>query len=92
MKRLLTLPFPIGGGEQHTKATKATLAQYQVSIITSDLGQTLQDGIEVAQSLGLRFLWVDSLCIIQDDPQDGESFREPEISPSLPCPSMRSHP
>jgi hypothetical protein len=40
--------------------------------MTSNLGQTLQDAIKVAHSLGLRFLWVDSLCIIQDDPKDSE--------------------
>lgn len=58
------------GDDQVVKTTNATLAQHQVSIRTSDLAQTLQDAVRVAQSLGLRFLWVDSLCIIQDDPRD----------------------
>lgn len=74
--RLLTLSFPIGGGDQLVKTTKATLAKHQVSIVTSNLGQTLQDAIKVTHSLELRFLWVDSLCIIQDNPQDGESSPE----------------
>ena len=32
--------------------------------------RTIQDAITLTSSLGQRFLWVDSLCIIQDDPQD----------------------
>lgn len=36
----------------------------------SSLPKTLQDAIVVTQKLGLQYLWVDSLCIIQDDPQD----------------------
>lgn len=69
----MTLPFLIGGGDQRVTTTKATLAHHQSAIMTYDLGRTLQDAIKVVYSLGLRFLWVDSLCIIQDDPQDGES-------------------
>jgi len=31
-----------------------------------DLPKTLEDAITVAKGLGLRYLWVDSVCIIQD--------------------------
>jgi hypothetical protein len=34
------------------------------------LPRTIQDAIHVTQKLGIRFLWVDSLCIIQDDEDD----------------------
>lgn len=34
------------------------------------LPQTFQDAIAVTHNLTIRYLWVDSLCIIQDDPQD----------------------
>jgi hypothetical protein len=69
---MLPLTLFSGGGDQFTKTTKETISQYQFGIKTSDLGQTLQDAVRVTLSLGLRFLWVDSLCIIQDDPQDSE--------------------
>ncbi|KAF9887083.1 hypothetical protein FE257_010577 [Aspergillus nanangensis] len=36
----------------------------------SSLPQTFQDTIRVTQELGQRYLWIDSLCIIQDDPED----------------------
>ncbi|KUJ19722.1 HET-domain-containing protein [Mollisia scopiformis] len=34
------------------------------------LPRTIQDAIEVTRSVGYRYLWVDSLCIIQDDAVD----------------------
>lgn len=37
-----------------------------------NLPQTLQDAIKAARSLGLNYLWVDALCIIQDSEQDKE--------------------
>lgn len=34
--------------------------------------QTFQDAIALTRSFGMRYLWIDSLCIIQDDQQDWE--------------------
>jgi Heterokaryon incompatibility protein (HET) len=36
----------------------------------SSLPQTLRDGFTVTRQLEIRYLWVDALCIIQDDPND----------------------
>ncbi|KAK3388360.1 heterokaryon incompatibility protein-domain-containing protein [Sordaria brevicollis] len=33
------------------------------------LPKTFQDAIEATRHLGIRYLWIDSLCIIQDSPQ-----------------------
>ncbi|KAH6714555.1 heterokaryon incompatibility protein-domain-containing protein [Leptodontidium sp. MPI-SDFR-AT-0119] len=38
--------------------------------IYDTLPRTIQDSIHLAKSLGFRYLWVDSLCIQQDDEQD----------------------
>ena len=35
-----------------------------------DLSPTFQDAITFTRQLGIRFLWIDSLCILQDSPDD----------------------
>ncbi|EHK20741.1 uncharacterized protein TRIVIDRAFT_49852 [Trichoderma virens Gv29-8] len=40
----------------------------------ADLSKTVQDAIHVVRSMGERYLWVDSLCIIQDSPQKAEQI------------------
>lgn len=50
--------------------TRAKLQQYEVEILYDALPRTFQEAIDVARALNFRFLWVDSLCIVQDDPQD----------------------
>jgi hypothetical protein len=34
------------------------------------LPQTFQDAMKVAQYLGFKYIWIDSLCIVQDDVED----------------------
>jgi hypothetical protein len=36
----------------------------------SELPETLQDAVFVARHMGLRYLWIDSLCICQDDSEE----------------------
>jgi hypothetical protein len=58
------------GKDQPEKTTTANISKYKDGILIPELPQTIQDAIRVTQSLGIRFLWVDSLCIVQDDPLD----------------------
>ncbi|KAF4634558.1 hypothetical protein G7Y89_g3549 [Cudoniella acicularis] len=37
-----------------------------------ELAETFQDAVTVTRELGKRYLWIDSLCIIQDNRQDWE--------------------
>lgn len=58
------------GGQQSFSATRAVEESMCVGIPLQTLGQTIQDAIEVTRSLSIRYLWVDALCIMQDDPND----------------------
>ncbi|KAM6516544.1 hypothetical protein FALCPG4_014727 [Fusarium falciforme] len=41
-----------------------------------DLPQTFQDAVEVARELKVRYLWIDALCIIQDEDDHEDWKRE----------------
>lgn len=38
----------------------------------SILPKTYRDAIEITQALGVKYVWIDSLCIVQDDVKDWE--------------------
>ncbi|CAN9373170.1 unnamed protein product [Alternaria sp. RS040] len=52
--------------------TNQTKDQLTDGVPTSILSQTFQDAISVAKSLEVQYIWIDSLCIIQDSKQDWE--------------------
>ncbi|KAK0649864.1 heterokaryon incompatibility protein-domain-containing protein [Cercophora newfieldiana] len=68
-ERYACLSYCWGGVQQYTASVtnEADLAQ---QIDTETLGKTIQDAITMTRDLGLRYLWVDALCILQDSPQD----------------------
>ncbi|KAF2262136.1 HET-domain-containing protein, partial [Lojkania enalia] len=42
-------------------------------IAACSLSQTFKDAVDVTRKLGFRYLWIDSLCIIQDDKADWQT-------------------
>ncbi|KXX75642.1 hypothetical protein MMYC01_204545 [Madurella mycetomatis] len=58
------------GGDQPAKLLKANLTDYKKDINFSRLSKTLQEVVLVARATGFQYLWIDSLCICQDD-EDG---------------------
>jgi len=52
------------------KTTRANLSDMRTRIPFDALGKTFQDAVESCCRLGLEYLWIDSLCIIQDDNDD----------------------
>ncbi len=52
------------------KTTYRNVDQLKDSIDIASLPATFRDAIIVTRQLGLRYLWIDSLCIIQDSPKD----------------------
>ena len=57
-------------GSQSTVLTHQNLAQFQEGIDLSTLSKTAQDAIEITVSLGVPYLWIDAICILQDCSQD----------------------
>ncbi len=57
-------------GTQSTVLTQETLAQFQKGIDISMMSKTVQDAIEITTSLGIPYLWIDAICILQDCPRD----------------------
>ncbi|KAM0419081.1 hypothetical protein ACHAPT_012020 [Fusarium lateritium] len=53
--------------QRHSWTTRSTLASHLEEIALSGLPKTLRDAVSFTRDLGLDFLWVDSLCIIQND-------------------------
>lgn len=56
------------------KTTLSSLAQRKAGIQSEDLltVPALDDAIRITRKLGIAYLWIDSLCILQDDISDWE--------------------
>ncbi|KAH8586049.1 heterokaryon incompatibility, partial [Bisporella sp. PMI_857] len=72
------------GGPKNICLRKDNLEELESGIEIHFLPQTFQDAIEVTRKLDIRFLWIDALCILQDDSDDklkeiwnmGEIYRD----------------
>ncbi|KAH6706633.1 heterokaryon incompatibility protein-domain-containing protein [Leptodontidium sp. MPI-SDFR-AT-0119] len=58
------------GGSSVLTTTRATFTDRLAGINFGHLPKTIQDAVVITQNLGIRYLWVDSLCIVQDDADD----------------------
>lgn len=65
----LTLSY-CWGGEQPIQTLRRNIQNLSNNISLVELPQTLQDAVQTTRLLGYRYLWVDALCIVQDDADD----------------------
>lgn len=49
------------------KTTKANLLSHENAMPLHELPATLRDAIVVARDLGFQYIWIDAICIVQDD-------------------------
>ncbi|KAL2072032.1 hypothetical protein VTL71DRAFT_11375 [Oculimacula yallundae] len=56
--------------DQMYKTTEATLDINKIELPWSKLSKTFQEAITLTRQLGIRYIWIDSLCIIQGDATD----------------------
>ena len=61
-----------GGAGVQGLTTKVTIEDMKRSIHWNALPKTFQDAISMTKALGIQYLWIDSLCIIQHDRRDWE--------------------
>ena len=58
------------GASQHLTARAASLDKLRAGIPLDLLPRTFRDAVSVARQLGVYGLWIDALCIVQDDKID----------------------
>lgn len=79
----VTLSYTWGGVDQSALPLlrKRTLVSYESSIEVDRLPLLFRDVIDVAKRLGYQYLWIDALCIVQDDEKEkaGEVMRMDQI-------------
>lgn len=49
------------------RTTPSSLVSYQQSISYGKMPRTFRDAVSMTRKLGIAFLWIDSLCIVQDE-------------------------
>ncbi|GAP86300.2 putative related to tol protein [Rosellinia necatrix] len=58
----------------HLKTTRANLRDMMAGgLERARLPAVISDAVRIAAALGFRYLWVDSLCIVQDDARDWDA-------------------
>jgi Heterokaryon incompatibility protein (HET) len=60
------------GGSLPINSTQKTLGEHMVEIQMAAMPKSYHDAITITRELGIQYLWIDSLCIIQDDAKDWE--------------------
>ncbi|KAF2445926.1 HET-domain-containing protein, partial [Karstenula rhodostoma CBS 690.94] len=58
------------GKIKHFKTEHVTYSQRLTRINLHELPKSFRDAINITRKLGIRYLWIDSICIIQDSTED----------------------
>ncbi|KAK1981125.1 heterokaryon incompatibility protein-domain-containing protein [Colletotrichum cereale] len=61
---------PKEDADRQLKTTPATLSAHFEKVPFESMTPVVRDTVVVCRALGIRYLWVDALCIIQGDPDD----------------------
>lgn len=79
------------GSSRHLLTERHSISQREENIPWSELPKTFRDAICITRSLGLRYFWIDSLCIVRDDLSDWETESKRIAIPEQPCNLGNSH-
>ncbi len=68
--RYITLSYRWTDEVKETRLTADNKTDFEESISTNGWPKVYRDAVSIAHQLGVRYLWIDSLCIIQDQRED----------------------
>lgn len=69
----LTLSHCWGKRPNHAaKTTKGNVKDRMVHLSTRELSKTILDALSITQYLGFRYIWIDTLCVVQNSAEDWE--------------------
>ncbi|KAI9150340.1 hypothetical protein HJFPF1_10102 [Paramyrothecium foliicola] len=58
------------GATESLVLSRSTLAAFKVNIPWDTIPRLYRDSIQLIRQLGINYIWIDTLCILQDDPDD----------------------
>jgi hypothetical protein len=58
------------GSRRYLTLKRDNLEAFHNEVPPAALSKTISDAIEVARHMGFSCIWIDTLCIVQDDPED----------------------
>jgi hypothetical protein len=64
------LSYCWGDMKANTTTTRANASRHMEGMPAESLPLLIQEAMVAARTLGYRYIWIDALCIIQDDPDD----------------------
>lgn len=81
--RYVALSHRWSGQVRATSTLKTNISTRLAGLETSDLPKCFTDAFEATANVGFRYIWIDSLCIVQDDSTDWE--REASLMSKVYC-------
>jgi len=65
-----TLSYCWGNKGEEAKTTRANIRRRLQKLPHNELSKTHQDAVYITRQMGVRYLWIDAICILQDDSTD----------------------
>ncbi|WYZ34272.1 hypothetical protein EsH8_I_000548 [Colletotrichum jinshuiense] len=69
----LTLSYRWGADPQYALLSSSNIDQFRRGVTFSNLPQTFKDFAVIARRFGIRYVWIDCFCIVQDSRDDWEA-------------------
>ncbi|KAL0937531.1 uncharacterized protein CTRU02_207262 [Colletotrichum truncatum] len=59
-----------GDSRNHCRLLRSNVQQLQGAIFSQSVPKTVRDAMWISKAIGVRYIWIDALCIVQDDDVD----------------------